>query len=309
MYNLKITDYGDEKQISFYPRGVKTSIKHDMTKAEREEYDKKRKLFLFDKYFRDDMLALSDVVLNDNNFHEVDLEKERIKYVETHVDYFKQSARTSSADFETRDKLNQNRSIIRTKQSIYNLTRANEWNYFATFTFSDNDYRYDYDLCKSKFRAWMHNFKNRCVDVEYLAVAEQHKDGAWHFHALIQGDLSEKLVRGVRNNTFTLPQYNYGINEFEKVRDRYRVSNYITKYITKSFLSKIRNKQRFLYSRGLNKPVTSEHVISDVYTLCDFIQNNYPDYTMTYQKTVEFAESYIQYIQIRKFADDVQSEQ
>lgn len=301
MYNLKITDYGDEKQISFYPKGINTSIKHDMTKAEKEEYEREKMLSLYEKYYKNDMLALSELDLSDLDFTEVDIEKERMLYVKNHFEYYKQSSRTTPADFENRDALNQARSIRRSIQNIYMLTRANDWNYFSTFTFSDRDYRYDYVTCKQKFSKWMNNFRNRHAGIDYLAVPEQHKDGAWHFHCLIKGDLSSKLVKGVHTNRYILPHYKLGINEFEIVRDRYRVANYITKYITKDLLSKVENKQRYIYSAGLKRPIITEHQITDSYSLFQFIDGNFPEYTMTHQKTCEYAESFIQYIQLRKY--------
>lgn len=300
-YNVKITNYGNEMQIAYYPRGVHTSVKHYMTDDEKAEYEKADKLAFYDKYYKKDCYALSEVNLLDSDFTECSIEEEVIKYVENNALYHKQHSRTASADVKDMSKFNQARSVRRSKQSIYELARANTWNYFATFTFSDSSWRYDYDTCKKKLRKWFNHFKERHVNIEYLAVPEQHKDGAWHFHALIQGDLSAYLVDFVRKGIKTLPQYKYGRNEFERVKDEKRVANYITKYVTKGLLISINHKRRYIYSKGLLKPDTYEYDISDDYSLWDFIDGNFlADYDITYQKSYFHAESVIQYIQLKK---------
>ena len=308
MYNVKIIDYGDELQINHYENGVNTSIKHYMTDDEKADFERKSKLSYYDKYFRSESYALSNAELQDNEFHEFNIEGAKIDYVETCTSYSKQRARASASDVADMSESNKARSVRRTCQSIYELTRMNDWNYFATFTFADT-WRYDYEICKKKLSQWFNNLKKRYCDIEYLAVPERHKDGAYHFHALIQGDLSKYLVDGYRKGRYILPLYKFGKNEFEIVRDRYKVANYITKYITKELLVSVNHKRRYIYSKGLLKPKIYEYQISDDYTLCDFILGNFPEYSMTHQKIYEHGGGKIQYIQLKKDEQPTENEQ
>jgi hypothetical protein len=138
------------------------------------------------------------------------------------------------------------RSLRRTVQTIYEYSRANVWDYFATFTIADKDVRYDYATAKGKICTWFNNFKKRkCPDLKYLCVPEQHKDGAWHFHALLSGNLDE-YIKLNEYGYYNLVPYTLGkINSIEKVRDNGRVASYITKYITKDLLNEVANAQRY----------------------------------------------------------------
>ena len=203
----------------------------------------------------------------------------------------------------SRIKTNQVRSRRRSKQTIYNICRANEWNYFATFTFASD--RYDYDSCKKRLQYFLNNFSKRKVHIEYLIVPEQHKDGAWHFHALIQADLSDYLTKGWNKGRFILPDYSHGINEFEPVRDTQRVSMYITKYITKELQNVMQHKHRFLCSRNLKRGDESYFAVGEDFNLIDFVQSNFPEYDFSYAKNAEFGDGSVKYIQLKRGDADV----
>lgn len=61
----------------------------------------------------------------------------------------------------------------------------------------------------------------------------------------------------------------------------------------------LHNKRRYFYSRGLKKPEVLEFSI-DENGLFDFIQGNFPEYTMTYQRLVETHGQQVNYIQLAK---------
>lgn len=259
-YNVKVIKYDSEIQINFYQYGVMITDKHFMTDAEKKE-----------------------------------LKEENVK---TDTSDSEQCIRMPAIAFEDRTELNKARSLRRSKNSIYEIARANEFDYFATFTFAES-YRYDYDSCKEKFRQWLKDFQKRRCKIEYIVVPEQHKDSAWHFHAMIKGDLSEFIVPGVRAGRFVIPSYNLGIMEIEPIRDSNKTANYITKYITKDLAFSLHSKRRYMYSRGLKKPDVFEYTIDDDCFL-DFIQSNFSDYSMSYQKLVETHGQRVNYIQLAK---------
>ena len=229
------------------------------------------------------------VMVTDKHFM-TDAEKKELKEKNVEADSSdnEQFSRMPAVAFEDRSELNKARS----------LRRSNEFDYFATFTFAYS-YRYDYNSCKEKFRQWLKDFQKRRCKIEYIAVPEQHKDTAWHFHAMIKGDMSSHIVPGIRSGTYTIPSYTLGRNEIEPIRDSNKTAQYITKYITKDLAFSLHNKRRYFYSRGLKKPEVLEFSI-DENRLFDFIQGNFPEYTMTYQRLVETHGQQVNYIQLAK---------
>lgn len=220
-----------------------------------------------------------------------------------HTECTKQSAKINKqlteVDYEVIALKNSKDSLRRTIQSIYNICRANNWDYFSTFTFANN--RYDYDYCKKLLQKFFNNFSQRNTHIEYLCVPEQHKDGAWHFHALLIGNIKPWLVPSPYNaGRYIWECYKYGINEIEHVRDANRVSMYITKYITKSVGDKFKNKRRYFCSQGLRKgEVICRHIDND--NIYDFIQSNFPDYEFAYIKTSQWGiDNKVDYIQLKK---------
>ena len=161
------------------------------------------------------------------------------------------------------------------------------------------------DSCKKRLQYFLNNFSKRKVHIEYLIVPEQHKDGAWHFHALIQADLSDYLTKGWNKGRFILPDYSHGINEFEPVRDTQRVSMYITKYITKELQNVMQHKHRFLCSRNLKRGDESYFAVDEDFNLIDFVQSNFPEYDFSYAKNAEFGDGSVKYIQLKRGDADV----
>ena len=227
-------------------------------------------------------------------------EEMKVKNVDnqTSVVSDKQSAVNRKKPAEDTDKNNKVRSERRSKQSIYEIARANKWDYFATFTMSDN--RYDYDSCKDRLRKFLNNFKSRkAVDLEYLVVPEQHKDGAWHFHGLLKGNIDAYLSETWHKGRYELVGYNLGKCELENVKDTNRVASYITKYITKDLANTVKNKRRYFYSKGVNKGKSVEMLIDRDISTIDFILGNFPEYDMTHIRTTEYNGNRIEYIQLK----------
>lgn len=182
------------------------------------------------------------------------------------------------------------RSMRRTKGKVYDYARANVWEYFVTLTFNPNLVdRYDFDFCVSKMSQWLKDIRKRkCSDLKYIGVPEKHKDGAFHFHFLFSyiGDL-ELIDSGKKDNgkvIFNLGNYKYGWSTATRVSDTSKVSNYITKYITKDLCSSTFGRKRYWNSRNLEvgevKNVLMD--IKDIYELRDFAKKN-----ATYEKVVD----------------------
>lgn len=211
----------------------------------------------------------------------------------------KQSNLSSEQSSKTTVEINNKvRSTRRTKQSIYNISRSNEWEYFATFTYELD--RYDYGSCKSRLQSYLQNLRKRkCEGLEYLAVPEQHKDGAYHFHALLKGVTDEVICDSYEKGKFMLINWNYGISQLEPVKDTNRVAMYITKYITKELVNDVKGRQRYLCSNGVKRAEEKEYFIEDM-TQFEFIENNLSDYIITHQKKCVKGGYSVNYLQLKK---------
>ncbi len=98
------------------------------------------------------------------------------------------------------------------------------------------------------------------VDIQYLFVPEQHKDGAWHLHGVIKGIPKEHLTLNENGYLDWLAYKNkFGYISLDLIKNNEACSIYMTKYITKDFYKSTKiNKYNKLYycSRGLKTAET-----------------------------------------------------
>ena len=152
-------------------------------------------------------------------------------------------------------------SLQRTKTLVRDIVLCNDFELFCTFTFDpDKVDRFNYSACCGLISRWIHNQKTKNPDMKYLFIPEQHKSGAWHFHALISGykgslrDSKHKSSSG--RQVYNMTSYRGGFSTAVKIDNKVAVSNYVVKYISKSFI-KLFNKKRFFCSRNLKRPIKS----------------------------------------------------
>ncbi len=158
---------------------------------------------------------------------------------------------------------NLSRSFRRTRSALYMYARQCVWEYFITLTYSPDkiENRYDFSLCMKKVHTWINNCKKRKAEyLLYLLVPEQHKDGAWHIHGLLCNTTGLTFTdSGKRYDgkiVYNLDDWKLGFSTATKVNDTYKVSNYITKYITKDLCAVTPGKQRYFVSKAIPKPKT-----------------------------------------------------
>lgn len=163
-------------------------------------------------------------------------------------------------------------SVSRGKRMVKEYALCNSWDWFATFTIDPAKFnRYDLKSYYKAFGEFIHNYNRRCDDsdkVRFLLIPELHADGAWHMHGLIKGIRPRDLVKN-KNSYLDWKQYaeKFGFMSLAPIRDKQKVSSYITKYINKGVASTITEYGARLYycSKGLatgiviyqdNQPVT-----------------------------------------------------
>ena len=171
-------------------------------------------------------------------------------------------------------------SLSRTKDKVFELAFCNDWDYFATFTLSPYLHdRYSLAGFNRAFSLFIRDLnRDYGLDIKYLSVPEQHKDGAWHIHALMANIPKQylkpispkskyasvklkKLIRSGRNAYF-LMEYgkkfgNCSLLEIQKgdMDSTYKIAGYFCKYMTKELKQSIvgRGKRLFYSSHGLKR--------------------------------------------------------
>lgn len=149
-------------------------------------------------------------------------------------------------------------SLNRTKNKIYDYSRANIWEYFVTLTFNKEKVdRYNYDDVTKKLSNWLDNIKKRkASNLKYIIVPELHEDGAIHFHGLLAdtGNIvfTDSFLKTRKGQViYNIDSYKLGFTTATKVKDTLKASNYITKYVTKELVTSTKNKRRYWNSKNL----------------------------------------------------------
>lgn len=159
-------------------------------------------------------------------------------------------------------------SLRRTRTLIRDLILSNDFDLFATFTFDPGKVRdrFSYASCYGKLQRWIHNQHEKSPDLIYLFIPEQHKSGAWHFHALLghyNGTMrktNHKTPYGA--DIYNITAYRGGFTTACYFDDKDRVTGYLLKYITKDFIKSF-NQRRFFASKNLRRPIKRNNAILD----------------------------------------------
>lgn len=149
-----------------------------------------------------------------------------------------------------------NNNISRAKSKIREYALCNDFQYFVTLTIDPKKYdRYNLKTYYKDLAKFLNDYgRNHKTKIKYILIPEKHKDGAWHMHGLISGVLDKHLIEN-DNNYLTWKQYarKFGYISLGEVQDHDKVSNYITKYITKDMANTINELGGHMYycSKGL----------------------------------------------------------
>lgn len=176
----------------------------------------------------------------------------------------------------------------RARGEVYDLARSNVWNWFITLTLSpERVNRWDYNECAAevmKFADLLRKSGN-----QYIIVPEQHKNGAWHFHGLVVGDLKlspatnyytgELLTDNKGRVIYNIKNYKYGLNTATAIENSEKAASYLAKYMSKE-MSIPRGKKRYWASKSLKRPEVE-------YTDSSISDQNYLESICDFQKTID----------------------
>lgn len=287
-YNVKITEYANgQLEIATYKQGVYTMLDGESSyRADMIDKNAEALAWRFASYVIDEKTGQGRFIPRiDNAEYCYNPFTEKIQRVYTVEDEIA----------EKKKKLdNLSRSFRRTRSALYMYARQCVWEYFITLTYSPDkiENRYDFSLCMKKVHYWIDNCRRRKAnELLFLLVPEQHKDGAWHVHGLLCNTTGLTFTdSGKRYDgkiVYNLDDWKLGFSTATKVTDTYKVSNYITKYITKDLCAIIPGKQRYFVSKSILKPKTFTALI-DTDEVGSFIQEVADSYgaDLEYQKDV-----------------------
>lgn len=160
-------------------------------------------------------------------------------------------------------------SFQRTKSLIRDIVLCNDFELFCTFTFDPRKVdSFKLSATWGVMSRWLHHQRNlsreRGKDFKYLIIPERHKSGRWHFHALILGYSStlkaSNCVTPSLYRVYNITSFRSGFTTAVYIDSKEGVSNYVTKYITKDFITTF-NQRRFFCSRNLVRPKKSTNSV------------------------------------------------
>ena len=133
------------------------------------------------------------------------------------------------------------RSKRRSRAAVWDIINCNaDLDAFVTLTLSPRSVdRYDYRQIVALLRGWLSNRVQRQA-LKYVLVPEHHKDGAVHFHGLMNSGALALTPTGLYNDEWNRPVYRLGDYPHGRTQavligdDRERSARYCCKYISKS---------------------------------------------------------------------------
>lgn len=151
-------------------------------------------------------------------------------------------------------------NLSRAVQVVYDIARSNSFQWFITLTINGEKIdRYDYDSCSKAVQLFTRRLAK--LGCKWLIVPEQHKDGAYHFHGLVAGDLpltpSGKTCYNEAEQKelpiYNLANYEFGFTTVTQIIQPDRTASYIAKYLTKQ-IAVPKGKKCYWASRSLARP-------------------------------------------------------
>lgn len=176
---------------------------------------------------------------------------------------------TSSNDEDSKDveEIKKHR-LFKIKNKMRDYARNNDFSYFFTLTFDPTRYGTDdvirYDLMKN----WLHREREKAryqgKEFRYIFVPEFHKGEGKnaktiHWHGIVGGycpDLTDSGKKHRNVKVYNCDSWEFGFSNITKVKSKIKISNYMTKYITKDLLdSPVRKgKKKYWSSKNLKIP-------------------------------------------------------
>lgn len=147
--------------------------------------------------------------------------------------------------------------IIRAKTNISEIIMCNEFKYFVTITFNSKYDRFNLDSLRTKLNQRIRYLRSKTgLPLKFLFIPEKHKNGAWHFHGVLDDSFSVFEYFNINDYPSCSIFDGFGFNNLSVIQDRIKVANYVTKYVSKDFESREYGSHLYFASKGLKRGVT-----------------------------------------------------
>lgn len=169
-----------------------------------------------------------------------------------------------SSAFKLSNNIKKSRSnLVRAKNKITDLALANDFTYFFTLTFNTSFDRFNLDLLRNEWKKQLRIIRDLYnINLKYLIVPEQHKNGAWHFHGFMNNEIEKIFKINDYGYNYIEELVKLGFHNFQKIQNKERISSYITKYVSKNLASGINGfKHSYFCSIGLYQGQKGEDII------------------------------------------------
>lgn len=146
----------------------------------------------------------------------------------------------------------------RAKTNVRDYILCNDFDMFWNLTFANE--RGDDERCFERMANWLDYMRKKYGRFKYIFVPERHESGEIHFHGVTggyKGVLKDSGVKHKGRTVYNAINWKHGFSDVEKIENKAKAANYITKYITKDMKNKVveKGKKKYWCSRGLRKPV------------------------------------------------------
>lgn len=196
---------------------------------------------------------------NDGVYKVIEYKNERLKTHQKLTTNF--STNSDLTDEEKEIKLQQSRqaNLYKTKNKLRDYARNNYFDKFWTLTFDPKKFGNSDNLRFEEMQKFLKRMTRKYGKFNYLAVPERHKSGAIHWHMMtgyFEPELIDSGKKYKRVPIFNCPEWEFGFTNVQNVRSKKRISNYVSKYITKDLMESParRNKKKYWASRSLELP-------------------------------------------------------
>ena len=168
----------------------------------------------------------------------------------------KQITKAARGKSEMRPK-NEDRSMRRSRSKMRKLILSTKADHLLTLTYRDN--LTDFAQSAKDFSSFIRKVKFAIPDFIYIAVAEQQKRGAWHWHLAVRGHQNVSLLRLAWRSVVGDGNIDVNAPKLSQKGRQFALIQYLSKYLGKGFADgehKL-NARRFRASQGIKIPYLS----------------------------------------------------
>ena len=173
---------------------------------------------------------------------------------------------------KSRDK-NEDRSMRRARSKMRQLILSAKADHLLTLTYRQNIT--DFALSVKHFNAFIRKVRSALPDFIYIAVAEQQKRGAWHWHIAVRGRQDVSLLRTAWLSVVGDGNIDVNAPKLSQKDRQFLLIKYLSKYLGKGFSGGEHqlNSRRFRASHGIKIPLESLQKLDHHGSVSDFALN------------------------------------